>query len=88
MTDQMEVHWLICDRCLTTIDKEISGLEMTDKDFYTVTDVNGGFVVNNAYGDGVIRCSDENTAKHYCVLLNQAYELGFKHGYKQAKKPD
>ena len=59
---------------------------MPQDPFYTVEHLDGGFTVYDGNGSSVILCSDETNAQHYCVLLNQAYNMGFKNGCRKVAK--
>ena len=49
---------------------------------YTVHEHDGRFEVCNASGRVIMVCTDEGSASHYAVLLNEAYRAGYKLGYR------
>ncbi|MDH5327056.1 MAG: hypothetical protein OEZ68_12885 [Gammaproteobacteria bacterium] len=57
-----------------------------DEKFYRVeVGGNGRATVVDAKQQAIIQCMDRNNAEHYCVLLNKAYETGYKQGVKSVK---
>lgn len=52
---------------------------------YTVGENDGFHAVLDAAGEVVCTCGDAMNAHQYAVLLNQAYERGYKTGYRKAK---
>ena len=55
------------------------------KKTYSVKFVTDHFEVNNATGRVIMSCSDEHSAQHYAVMLNQAFDAGYKSGYRAAR---
>lgn len=53
---------------------------------YRVSDCDGHFEVLNESGNVVLSCADEPTAGNYAVLLNEAFQRGYKTGYRDGKK--
>jgi hypothetical protein len=51
---------------------------------YVVEGQAGRFAVRNPAGRTVMVCRDEGSAAEYAVLLNEAYQRGYKAGYSQA----
>jgi hypothetical protein len=44
------------------------------------------FEVVDSAGRNILVCRDESSATHYTVLLNEAYQRGYKAGYREARK--
>ena len=57
-----------------------------ESDPYRVNPRNAGFEVVDAEGQVMLVCQDQHSAENYAVLLNQAYQRGYKAGYRQARK--
>jgi flagellar biosynthesis/type III secretory pathway protein FliH len=57
-----------------------------DEPIYCVQSEAGKFQVLDASEKVVMVCHDEGSARHYAVLLNEAYQKGFKAGYREGKK--
>ncbi len=53
---------------------------------YRVSERDGNFDVINGSGNVVLTCGDEASAQNYAVLLAEAYQQGYKAGYREAKK--
>jgi hypothetical protein len=53
---------------------------------YTVQANNTRFEVSAASGRTILVCEDEGSASHYASLLNEAYEAGYKTGYRDGCK--
>ena len=60
---------------------------MEDKEthVYRVIEGDGGFAVVNDSGNVILVCHDEASAANYVVLLNEAFERGYKMGCRDAK---
>lgn len=52
---------------------------------YTVQEQNNRFEVRAVSGRVIMNCTDEGSAFHYASLLNEAYRLGYKTGYKDGR---
>lgn len=52
---------------------------------YRVNERDGKFEVLNDSGNVVLVCHDEATAANYAVLLSEAYQRGYKAGYRDGK---
>ena len=37
-------------------------------------------------GRVMLRCADEASARHYAVMLNEAFDLGYKTGFRDGLK--
>ena len=57
-----------------------------EPDPYHVSPREGRFEVLDRTGRAVMVCHDEGSATNYAELLNQAYRMGYKAGYREAKK--
>jgi hypothetical protein len=53
---------------------------------YRVNERDGNFEVLNNSGSVVLVCEDQASAKNYAVLLSEAYQRGYKVGYRDGKK--
>jgi hypothetical protein len=53
---------------------------------YRVNARDGCFEVLDRSNKPVMTCRDEGSATNYVDLLNQAYQRGYKNGYRDAKK--
>jgi len=52
---------------------------------YQVRKNSDRYHVTNEFDRVILECRDEGSARHYATLLNQAYELGYKKGFKIAR---
>jgi hypothetical protein len=52
---------------------------------YRVNERDGRFEVLNDSGNVVLVCHDQASATNYAVLLSEAYQSGFKAGYRDGK---
>jgi len=52
---------------------------------YQVLNNGDRYNVTNEFDRVILECRDEGSARHYATLLNQAYELGYKKGFKAAR---
>jgi hypothetical protein len=62
-----------------------------DEPVFRVLADQGGFLVVDAARLTVMVCRDAGSADQYATLLNQAYQKGFKAGYRKgrgARRPD
>ena len=50
---------------------------------YSTSSSEKGFEVRAPDGRVILRCSDEATARHYVVMLNEAYSIGYKAGFRE-----
>ena len=57
-----------------------------DKNYYVVVEAEDRFRVETPTGYCVMECRDRGSADHYVVLLNQAFEAGYKQGFRAAKR--
>jgi hypothetical protein len=57
----------------------------TDTTPYAVHDEDGRFTVAGDAGRAVMVCSDRRSAEHYALLLNAAFEAGYKAGFRAAR---
>jgi hypothetical protein len=53
---------------------------------YRVNERDGKFEVLNDSGSVVLVCEDKASATNYAVLLSEAYQRGYKVGYRDGKK--
>ena len=53
---------------------------------HRVNERDGKFEVLNNSGTAVLVCEDEASATNYAVLLTEAYQRGYKVGYRDGKK--
>lgn len=53
---------------------------------YSVQERNTRFEVCSASGRTILVCEDEGSASHYAALLNEAYQAGYKTGYRDGRK--
>jgi hypothetical protein len=53
---------------------------------YHVSSNDGRFEVVDPAGRNILVCRDEPSATHYTVLLNEAYQRGYKAGYRDARR--
>ena len=60
--------------------------EDADKPYQAKT-ASGRAQVLDESGRVVLTCGDAASAADYVVLLNEAYQRGYKAGYRDAKKP-
>lgn len=60
---------------------------MEDKEthVYRVNERDGTFEIVNDSGNVILVCHDEPSAANYVVLLNEAFQRGYKRGYRDAK---
>jgi hypothetical protein len=61
-------------------------MEDTAPHQHRVTERDGKFDVLNSSGNVVLVCPDEASATNYAILLSEAYERGYKAGYRDGKK--
>ncbi len=52
---------------------------------YSVELVGDQYEVHRNTGRVILSCRDEGSAQHYAVLLNQAFDAGFKAGFRAAR---
>lgn len=52
---------------------------------HVVSERDGKFEVLNDSGDVILVCQDEASATNYAVLLSEAYQRGYKIGYRDGK---
>jgi len=52
---------------------------------YHVNERDGRFEVANDSGDVILVCRDEPSAANYVMLLNEAFQRGYKTGYRDVK---
>jgi hypothetical protein len=52
---------------------------------YDVSDRDGRFDVRSASGRVVMSCGDEASARHYASLLNEAFDAGYKAGFRDGR---
>jgi hypothetical protein len=50
-----------------------------------VSERDGKFEVSNDSGNVILVCQDEASATNYAVLLSEAYQRGYKNGYRDGK---
>ena len=60
--------------------------ETDDQPAYQTQAADGRFEVRSASGKCMVVCRDEDSAGHYAVLLNEAYQAGFRQGFRQASR--
>ena len=53
---------------------------------HRVNERDGKFEVLNDSGSIVLVCEDETSATNYAVLLSEAFQRGYKVGYRDGKK--
>jgi hypothetical protein len=61
-------------------------MEDPERQLYRVNERDGTFEVLNDSGNVALVCNDEPSAANYAVLLSEAYQRGYKVGYRDAKK--
>jgi hypothetical protein len=61
---------------------------MDPQHYYQVVSQQGLYQVVDATNRTIIECRDEANAQHYAVLLNKAYDLGYKTGFSARKKAE
>jgi hypothetical protein len=54
---------------------------------YSVEEKDGEHRVVDRSGRTILQCAGEQNAMHYATLMNQAFEVGYKAGYRDANKP-
>ena len=59
---------------------------MREDEHYRVSPSSGGFDVLGPDGRVILRCADEASARHYAVMLDEAYQLGYKAGFRDGLK--
>ena len=52
---------------------------------HVVNERDGKFEVLNDSGNVILVCQDEASATNYAVLLSEAYQRGYKAGYRDGK---
>ena len=52
---------------------------------YTVQQRNARFEICAASGRTILVCEDEGSAAHYASLMNEAYQAGYKLGYREGR---
>jgi len=52
---------------------------------YEIAAREGRFEVCSGSGRTIVVCRDEGSAQQYAVLLNQAWALGYKAGYREGR---
>jgi hypothetical protein len=61
-------------------------MENPQAPLYYVNERDGNFVVVSDSDNVVLVCQDEASASNYAVLLTEAYQRGYKAGYRNAMK--
>ena len=61
-------------------------MEDTARHLHRVIERDGKFEVLNDSGSIILVCGDEASATNYAVLLSEAYQRGYKVGYRDGKK--
>ncbi len=64
----------------------MSGSAPADDSAFGLEPVEGGFRVLSPDGYTVLECRDRHSADHYLELLNRAYRIGYKAGYRKGRK--
>ncbi len=54
---------------------------------YNLSKKNEQFEINNKEGRTIMACRDQTSASHYLSLLNEAFQMGYKSGYRDGRKP-
>jgi hypothetical protein len=62
-------------------------MEDSEPHQYRVNERDGKFEVLNDSDNVVLVCQNEVSAANYAVLLSEAYQRGYKNGYRDARKP-
>lgn len=57
-----------------------------DGEAYLVVQEEQRFRVVRDNGRVVMVCNDADSARHYAVLLNEAYRVGYRSGYRAARR--
>lgn len=57
-----------------------------DSSAFVVSRSEDGFRVLRDNGRTVMVCADEGSARQYAALLNEAYGIGFKQGFRAARR--
>ena len=52
---------------------------------YTLLEHDQRFEVRNASSRVIMVCGDKGSAEHYALLLNEAFELGYKMGFRDGR---
>jgi hypothetical protein len=60
-------------------------MEDNETHVYRVNERDGEFAVVNDSGNVILVCRDEPSAANYVVLLNEAFQRGYKMGYRDAR---
>ena len=60
-------------------------MEDTAPHLHHITERDGKFDVLNSSGAVVLVCHDEASATNYAVLLSEAFQRGYKTGYRDGK---
>jgi hypothetical protein len=61
-------------------------MDDTAPHLHRITERDGKFDVLNSSGAVVLVCHDEASATNYAVLLSEAFQRGYKAGYRDGKK--
>jgi len=59
-------------------DESIIGYSLANKD--------GQFEIRNKAERAIMVCGDQTSASHYLSLLNEAFQAGYKSGYRAGRK--
>jgi len=55
------------------------------KKAYTLSEHDQRFEVRNAFSRVIMVCGDKGSAEHYVLMLNDAYEAGYKSGFRDGR---
>ncbi len=61
-------------------------MAVTETPSYEVVETERGFEVMSPGGYSTLVCSTEENARHYVLLLSEAFQAGYKSGYRAAKQ--
>jgi len=53
---------------------------------YSLAKKNGQFEIRNKSERSIMVCRDQASAAHYLSLLNEAFQAGYKSGYRDGRK--
>jgi hypothetical protein len=60
-------------------------MEQSEYQVYRVNEREGEFEVLNDSGNVIVVCRDESSATNYAVLLRDAFERGYRTGFRDGK---
>ena len=60
--------------------------EDEDQSAYACVEADGRFEVRAESGKCIVVCAGRHNAEHYAALLNEAWQAGYRQGYRSAKR--